>query len=268
MTGHWEPHSSSIDFCEGNYQHSHYIVELHNTWSSILGISSFGVLGVLIGNPTNEKRHFIAFLIMVFIGLGSAGLHGSLHEIFQSSDELPMIYLINSLVYICAEFDAPEGRPNYPHLPLALFGVSLLNTLIYYRFQQIYFVFVSVFISEATFVCLWVYKILYLGKKRSSTARYLCKMSIFNIAGVGFPLWIFDMLQCECIRRFSDKLPGLFKGVTPHIVWHFTAGFSAYCAITCLGCSRMEELDIEYETYYILGLIPLVKPKKSEINIV
>ena len=96
MTGFWEPHSASIDFCESNYLHSNYIVEIHNTWSSILGISSFGAVGILFANPTNELRHFIAYFVLILIGVGSAGLHGTLNWIYQSSDELPMISVILS----------------------------------------------------------------------------------------------------------------------------------------------------------------------------
>lgn len=267
MAGLWEPHSASIDFCERNYIHSNRIVEFHNTWSSVLGISSFGMIGILSGNPTNERRHMIAYLILVFIGIGSAGLHGSLHQIFQSSDELPMIYLVNSFLYMCAEFDAPQNQPNHPYLPLNLVVISILNSVIYYRFQQIYFVFIAVFSSETAIVILWLYKILYLKKERSSTAKYLGKMSIFNLLGVGLPLWIYDMIQCERVRKFSDKLPRFIKGATPHIIWHFTAGFSGYCIITCLCCSRMEELNIPYTKHNILGFIPVIKTRTDNHNI-
>lgn len=259
MAGLWEPHSASIDFCENNYIHSNRIVEFHNTWSSVIGISSFGMIGILSGNPTKERRHIIAYLILVFIGIGSAGLHGTLHHIFQSSDELPMIYLVNSLLYMLAEFDAPQIQPKHPYLPLNLFGISILNTLIYYRFQQIYYVFIATFVSETTVLIIWLYKILYLEKERSSTTKDLGKMAVFNLVGVGFPLWIFDMIQCERVKNFSEKLPGIFNGATPHIVWHFTAGFASYCLIMCMCCLRMEELNIPFTRYNILGFFPVIK---------
>ena len=95
----WEPHTSSIDFCETNYLHSPYIVEPHNVVSSLWGLSAIGFIGIYFGNPTNELRFKIAYGILLLIGLGSAALHGTLHWIFQSSDELPMIYLVLSVVY-------------------------------------------------------------------------------------------------------------------------------------------------------------------------
>jgi len=88
---YWEPHTSSIDFCEDNYLHSNYIVEIHNVWSSLMGISLFGILGLIYHSKNEiykEKRSLLAYWILFLIGMGSAGLHGSLHWIFQSSDEV------------------------------------------------------------------------------------------------------------------------------------------------------------------------------------
>lgn len=154
-----------------------------------------------------------------FPKLGSAGLHGTLQWIFQSSDELPMLYLINCLLFLYAEHDAPQDQPNHPYLPLQLVGVSLISTLIYYRFQQIYFVFLTIFTSEIIALTIWSYKILNSKDNRISlTAKNLFKLSNFNLICVGTPVWIFDMLNCKRVITFSNKLPGFFKGLTPHVV--------------------------------------------------
>ena len=72
--GFWEPHSSSITFCETDYAMTDYIVELHNTWSSLLGISLWGVIGLLYANPLNEMRCTLGYMVAILIGFGSAGL--------------------------------------------------------------------------------------------------------------------------------------------------------------------------------------------------
>jgi hypothetical protein len=71
---------------EENYGHSNMVVEFHNTWSSLAFLSLFGIIGLWKGNPTKEVRHSLAYFVLFMIGIGSAGLHGSLHWIFQSSD--------------------------------------------------------------------------------------------------------------------------------------------------------------------------------------
>jgi len=261
--GFWEPHSSSIDFCESNYLHSDYVVEFHNTWSSIVGLSSLGVVGLFFGNPTNEKRYLIAYYVLIGIGLGSTGLHGTLNWIFQSSDELPMIYLVMSLYYMCAEYDAPKGKPNYPSLPMILSSATALLTAIYYAFQNFYMVFVLSFIAETGVVLVWFYRILFMSAKRHQQTKRLGIVAISSLVLVGFPLWVFDMMHCNAFINVVDTIPFWFiKGVTPHIIWHFAAGYGAYCAILCLCCCRMEELDIPYDCQYMLGLLPAVFRKE------
>ncbi|OEU10819.1 aPHC-domain-containing protein [Fragilariopsis cylindrus CCMP1102] len=101
--GYWEPHTSSIDFCETNYLHSSYIAEPHNLFSSLWGLSLLGLIGIYYGNPTGEIRFKIAYGILILIGIGSAALHGTLNWVFQSADELPMIYLVISALYCLIE---------------------------------------------------------------------------------------------------------------------------------------------------------------------
>ena len=62
-SGLWLPHSSSIDFCEENYEITPYIVEFHNTWSSIF-IALLPLVGYFKSNPMNEIRFKFAYLIL------------------------------------------------------------------------------------------------------------------------------------------------------------------------------------------------------------
>lgn len=254
--GFWEPHTSSIDFCETNYFYSQYIVEVHNVWSSIMGLSSFGVLGLIIGNCLNETRNTIAYLILIFIGIGSAGLHGSLHWLLQSADELPMMYLILSLFYLCGEYDAKKGVPNYPRLPHFLSIFAFANTVIYYCFQQLYLVFLLTFISQTTILIKGLYEIVYKNVGRSASAKRINNIGIISMLFVAIPCWLFDML---CCKKFIGLTNSHFFGVTPHVLWHYGAGFAAHCAIVCLECCRMDELDVNYKVTFFGGIFPLVK---------
>ena len=66
------------------------------------------------------------------------------------------------------------------------------------------------------------------------------------------------MLACERFRPFVNRLPGILKGMTPHVVWHFAAGYASYCGISCLLCCRLEELRIPYKVKYHFGVLPNV----------
>lgn len=272
--GYWEPHSASIDFCESNYLHSQYVVEFHNTWSSLAGLSSLGVLGLFHGNPTRELRYALAYQVLIAIGLGSTGLHGSLHWFFQSSDELPMIWLVMSLFYLLAEFDAPlQGPPNYPRLPVVLSYITVLLTAIYYAFQKIYLVFIMSFILETLIVVVWFARVLFattyggkLNDKRKFTTKWLGIMAFASLTLIAFPLWLYDMFQCNTFLPIVDHMY-FFRGITPHVLWHFFSGLGAYCAIICLSCCRLEELQIPYELRFRLGFLPtlqrIMKREKS-----
>ena len=81
MQGAWEPHTSSVDFCEPNYLFNPYIAEVersvvfysispqfHNAWSSLTFISLFAVVGYFCSNPTGELRFTLMYLIAFIIG--------------------------------------------------------------------------------------------------------------------------------------------------------------------------------------------------------
>jgi hypothetical protein len=75
------------------------------------------------------------------------------------------------------------------------------------------------------------------------------------------------MLQCHTIvMPIADELPGMWRGFTPHVIWHFTAGFGAYCDIVFLCCCRMEELDIPYQIHYVFGIIPTISTKEDGVS--
>jgi hypothetical protein len=297
--GYWEPHSSSIDFCETNYLHSQYISEVHNTWSSILGLSLFGLMGLILINHTQETRYTLAYSVLVFIGLGSAGLHSTLHWILQSADELPMMYLTCSLLYLTAEYDSPIGKPNYPRLPKTLLLFAIANTIIYFCFQRFYLVFIFTFVAETVITLSYILQLI-LDKASSvpakddkrndrqassesfdrknrehysynlkihrceETSRLIRKMGnivLVSLFSGFFPFWLLDMMQCHNFVHITDEI---FFGMTPHVLWHFCAGFSAYVCILVLEVIRMEQLDIPYEARFILLFFPLVRRIDSQ----
>ena len=91
--GYWEPHTSSVDFCEPNYFVSQYIAEPHNVWSSFYMVL-IGVVGILIGNPLHEWRAVFQYGGLSVVGLGSMALHATLNSVWQSSDEVPMLWQV------------------------------------------------------------------------------------------------------------------------------------------------------------------------------
>jgi dihydroceramidase len=98
------------DFCEANYFITTEIVEPFNAFSSLF-ITFLGIIGLFFNNPTTELRFHLAFKILAVIGLGSFGLHATLHWINQSSDEVLMLWLCWASLYILLEHKSPLGKP-------------------------------------------------------------------------------------------------------------------------------------------------------------
>mmetsp|Transcript_5103 Transcript_5103/g.7461 ORF Transcript_5103/g.7461 Transcript_5103/m.7461 type:complete len:287 (+) Transcript_5103:184-1044(+) len=271
LSGYWEPHSSSVDFCEMNYLHSHRIVEPHNVWSSFLGVTAFGLLGLAKGNPTKEWRFFFMHIILTLIGIGSICLHGTLHWVFQSSDELPMIYLLLCFIFGCAESSAPIGKSNYPWLPAVMFTVAILNTAVYYTFQQLYWIFLATFASGTITIAIWLCMMIFGSSSsknqhqpRGQEPKRIFLTGLASYVFLGLPSWTFDMLMCDSVNPIAQDLPGYLKGLTPHVIWHFAAGLGGYCVAMCLLCCRLETLKLLYNVKRILGVVPIVFLQNNE----
>lgn len=91
--GYWLPHTSSVDFCEPDYLLTPYIAEPHNVWSSFYFVM-LGVIGLCLGNPLHEWRVVLQYLALSVVGLGSMALHGTLNAVWQSADEVPMLWQV------------------------------------------------------------------------------------------------------------------------------------------------------------------------------
>lgn len=289
--GYWEPHSSSIDFCETNYLISRYIVEPHNVLSSLWGLCLLGFIGIYWGNPTGELRFKIPYVILIVIGFGSAALHGTLHWIFQSSDELPMIYLVIAAFYCCIEIDTPpQARPKYPWLPHILVLLGIVNTFVYFRFQNIYIVFLATFVSLTVAAFFLHIKIALKERKKmlspvpkstdksfgdglNDVHRNNAKLALRFYAwhylvyvGIASPVWFLDQMWCSKFLPFYDNLPFLFRGCTLHVVWHATAGFGAHAILQFLIACRMSVLGMSCRIRWIIGLVPVVAPIIKDEN--
>lgn len=266
---YWEPHTSSIDFCESNYYHFPTIVEFHNTWSSLLGVASFGLIGAIWNNPTKEVRTVLAYLILFFIGVGSTGLHLSLNAVYQASDELPMLWESAALNFMCLEYDAPMGKPHFPRLPYFFVALSVFQTIVYYRFRDNYILFIFTYAFGVVLHLILGYKIVIVGRaRRGPITKKLGTMALITYIMVGLPVWVLDMFHCDAILRISETMlpPGIWQGITPHVLWHFSAAFGTYCAIGCAIACRLEELQLPFRLEYLGGLVPilvLVEDKKN-----
>ena len=267
--GYWGPPTSSIDFCESNYLLSDIIAEPHNVWSSVFGLSLVGVLGIIYGNPTREWRFVLVYLILLAIGIGSACLHATLHWCFQSSDELPMIYLLIAGFYLVLEVDSPRGTMKYPKMPTYLILLSGVNTAVYFVFQQLYIMFLATFAGLLIALVYFHIQIALRlcqddrhkrGKVNTNNrlALWFYKWHYISFVGIALPLWIIDQFHCGYLLPLYNNLPIPFRGMTLHVFWHICAGIGTHFFVQFLCACRASALGMVCGMRYALRVFPTV----------
>jgi dihydroceramidase len=77
--GYWGKPTSTVDWCENNYEISHYIAEFFNTFSSFAMVI-IGVAGIMLhwNQYRLESRFIMGLLGVAVVGFGSAAFHGTL----------------------------------------------------------------------------------------------------------------------------------------------------------------------------------------------
>ncbi|ORY06969.1 alkaline phytoceramidase, partial [Basidiobolus meristosporus CBS 931.73] len=96
-TGYWGGATSSVDWCETNYEYNFYVAEMFNTFSS-LAMVIIGELGAWF-HPRSEYRYRLAFRLIAIVGWGSLLFHGTLKYETQMLDELPMCWAASMIFY-------------------------------------------------------------------------------------------------------------------------------------------------------------------------
>lgn len=252
--GYWLPHTSSVDFCEPNYFVSDYIVEFHNTWSSML-ITAMTVAACLYGNPTKELRFAVMYFFIGVVGIGSVLLHGTLHWFFQSSDEIPMLWQSLSTLYTLCVMNEKRNSSRSRTLALVFSTVGILQTIVYYRFQQIYASFIITFVLSSTCVTSWTAYLAFFEPNKDfrplRVTLWLGALRNFVIYGAG--VWLIDFHLCDYLTPLYVHTTGF----TLHVLWHFFSCLGALYIVAFVVAVRMQVLKMEPRVEFIGGVVPV-----------
>ena len=156
--------------------------------------------------------------------------------------------------FMIVEHGSPSGNPKHPRLPAFLSALVVVNTVVYYTFQQFYFVFLATYTILLCHEVYLVYTLVFKKGIGGRITRDLNYCSLFIYLGA-FVFWMVDMFYCD--------ESSLGNGMTLHIVWHFGAGFGAYLGIVSMENCRCVALNKACELRYILGFIPYMKLVQS-----
>lgn len=234
--GFWGPSTSTVDWCETNYQHLFYVSELFNTASSLV-LVLVGLIGLVLHRHVLERRFLLAFALLSVVGVGSTAFHATLQREHQMMDELPMLYLAIVIVYILLE-DRPQRRFG-SWLPVVLFGHAVLVTYLtaFTRGAAQFFLF------QVSFASLEFYALgrTWFLQRRSPDPRVkrLFRLGIAAYA-LAIVLWLSDIQFCSTL---NETLPahGL-PNPQLHAWWHVLVSCGFYALLLVIAHHRLETL--------------------------
>ncbi|KAK2173418.1 hypothetical protein NP493_878g00019 [Ridgeia piscesae] len=220
--GYWGKPTSTIDWCEANYEVSYYIAEFWNTVSNIVMIIP-PLIGALLAKKDNlELRYIAGYLGILVVGIGSWCFHGTLLYSMQLLDELPMIWCSSFLIYMLVEVD---GRPNSQNFPLQvlLFAYCLVVTLLYVIINKPVFHEVAYGLMVISLVVL-SFRIV---RQYEHSLPLMLASSVTY--GIGFVIWNIDNVYCSHVRELRRSVGYPVKPVLQgHAWWHLFAGVGTY----------------------------------------
>ncbi|ORX40203.1 ceramidase [Kockovaella imperatae] len=226
--GYWGKHTSSIDWCEINYEHTPYVAEFINTITNVPVISAgiYGAIATVRGGVA--KRYSLLYLGLSLIGIGSFGFHASLRWEWQLLDELPMIYVVSFATYLVW-----DTRPTFDFLfgifgPLLVIAWCLFVTFSYIYlpnpiYHQVAFAFIL--LSAVTRNAVLLRRIPSTHPSRKLIGKTLLKGSL--IFAIGFGIWNLDNIFCSEFRSTRDALYPYAIWLDGHGIWHLMTGYGS-----------------------------------------
>ncbi|KAK3394006.1 ceramidase [Podospora didyma] len=235
--GFWGDQTSTLNWCEEDYNISYYCAEVVNTFTNLVFIY-LGLKGMHnVLKYSHATIFFFAYLGYIVVGLGSMAFHATLWYSMQLADELPMIYTVSIMCF--ATFGYGRSPTARFLLGAVLVGVAAFVTIYYLYakdpvFHQLAHT-VLLLTTVARAIYLTKYEVRPALEKRNSPAVANQRMDeITNLAlsgtmmfFAGFVLWVLDNTFCHylIIARKEIQLPWavLLEG---HGWWHILTGLA------------------------------------------
>jgi dihydroceramidase len=259
--GWWGEVTSSVNWCELDYDVTKFICEFCNTLSSA-AILLVGLVGLALHFRALERRFAVAFAAVMAVGAGSIGFHTTLRHEWQMMDEVPMLWSALSMTFILVEDKAESVHGRWFPLALAAHG-TVTTLLVALSGGALQFVLFHTSFGTLEFYSL--YRVYLLWSKATGTespapvaVRRLYRQG-FGCYGVGLVCWATDLLCCETIRSALPANPQL------HAWWHVFVSGGLYSLLLCVAHNRCAVLGQRPSIAWLCGCLPYVALPPLEV---
>jgi len=248
--GFYGPVTATLDWCEANYQFSHYIAEVANSFSNLFTIVLATWGGFCAIRQSLPTRYVTGYVGVALVGLGSFAFHATLLFEAQLADELPMIYVGSMALWYL--FDDKPGygiktaRTKWLILLSIMFDILFTWSYMLYRnpvYHQIVFAsLVLTTTARVTYVLRWSERIKDIPENIRSTIGQLFSTGA-AIFALGFLVWNLDNIFCDTLTRWKVHIgwPCAFL-LEGHSWWHIMTGAGTYY-IHWKGLPRVRRVD-------------------------
>jgi len=288
--GYWSPVTSSVDWCEPNFEHFDTVAETWNTFSSIFYILFeiwfvYQVERLYRSNKITAKlrlpRTYLEIIGGLIVGVGTYLFHMTLLREHQMLDELSMnatiLLHLYCMINMDDEVDSSEdgkskglrffGLFNTSKAAITavccstLFAISLAvyDTMIPIVFQTLFGLSILAGVSLSVVQCMKKYDNVGSEYKRHFETAKRDKIALLAmVVGssiIGFGVWLVD-------NNFCPK----YEHLKLHAVWHFFTAFAAYLwcwfGVHCHCTDKLARHVVKGETAAVTsvkwGLVPYV----------
>ena len=260
--GFWGPVLSSVDWCEENYQSTHYVAEFHNTITG-LAIVLAGVTALSNGVRNSlEWRYILQGCLLTLVGVGTMAFHGTMGRGMQAADEVPMVWLVFVGAWSVLESTTIKGSRLPAWTPGALVAfltaITLPNILTEGRLAAAVF-----HLSFAPVMLLYLVLCLCeMLASENADCKLLHRMGVLFFA-FAFVCWQCDIVACAALQNLPFGIPN------PQLHawgWHLCCGLSTYFMTTANSIARCDALHRPCRVRWTRFGLPYTVPRDATMS--
>lgn len=223
INGYWGRVTSTIDWCEANYEITIYVAEFWNTVSSILGIMLPPLYALWLRQQNDAKIVKNCWWQLCLVGLGSTLFHGTLKYRMQLLDEVPMMTLVLTILYcqICVLYRNINRK--LLKIFILTYFLTAIGSYIVQKTPSIFQVLFTLTLFSTFALNFRINKV-----KKGKSNLPLLTVSLFAVA---LTVWLIDYNFCNRLVAVRKEIGSLAPLAQFHSLWHMFSGASAFIII-------------------------------------